>query len=106
MLVGSAPAVAQSWREYSYPDQLFTVAFPADPQMETRAYQVTDNRLVEAHVYSVHQDNAVFKVTVAELSDLGLAESAVITRPSRPLGRSPVSIRRFPETMSSTPPAP
>jgi len=78
ILVGSGPAVAQSWREYSYPDQLFTVAFPADPQMETTTFQVTDNRSVEAHVYSVRQDNAVFKVTVAEIADTGLEESAVI----------------------------
>jgi hypothetical protein len=78
MLVGGGPAVAQSWREYSYPDQSFTVAFPADPQMEITTYQVADNRSVEAHVYAVHQDSAVFKVTVAELADAGLAESTVI----------------------------
>src|SRR5260221_7326397 len=77
-LVGGGSAIAQSWREYSYPDQFFTVAFPGDPQMETTTYQVADNRSVEAHVYSVHQDDAVFKVTVGELADTGLEESAVI----------------------------
>jgi hypothetical protein len=35
-------------------------------------------RSVEAHVYSVHQDNAEFKMTVAELKDTSLEESAVI----------------------------
>ena len=78
MLVGGGPAVAQSWREYSYPDQFFAVAFPGDPKLETATYQVADNRLVDAHVYSVQQDNAVFKVTVAEVADTGLQESAVI----------------------------
>jgi hypothetical protein len=78
MVVGVGPAVAQTWREYTYPDQLFTVAFPADPQTQTTTYQVADNRSVEAHVYSVRQDNALFKVTVAELADAGLEESAVI----------------------------
>jgi hypothetical protein len=78
MVVGVGPAVAQSWREYSYPDQFFTVAFPADPQTQTTTYPVADNRSVEAHVYSVRQDNALFKVTVAELADTGLEESAVI----------------------------
>ena len=77
-LVGGGPAPAQNWREYSYPDQFFTVAFPGDPQIDTTAYQVADNRSVEAHVYSVGQDNAVFKVTVAELADTGLDETAVI----------------------------
>jgi hypothetical protein len=80
MVVVVGPAVAQSWREYSYPDQFFTVAFPADPQTQTTTYQVADNRSVEAHVYSLRLDNALFKVTVAELADSGLEESAVIGR--------------------------
>jgi hypothetical protein len=78
MVFGVGPAVAQGWREYSYPDQFFTVAFPADPQTQTTTYPVADNRSVEAHVYSVRQDNALFKVTVAELADTGLEESVVI----------------------------
>jgi hypothetical protein len=77
-LVCSGPAVAQNWQEYSYPDQFFTVAFPADPQIETTTYQVADDRSVEAHVYSVYQDTAVFKVTVAEVADASLEERAVI----------------------------
>jgi hypothetical protein len=77
-LVCGGPAVAQNWQEYSYPDQFFTVAFPADPQIETTTYQVADDRAVEAHVYSVYQDTAVFKVTVAEVADTGIEESAVI----------------------------
>src|SRR5713101_6286846 len=77
-LACGGPAVAQNWQEYSYPDQFFTVAFPADPQIETTTYQVADDRSVEAHVYSVYQDAAVFKVTVAEVADASLEESAVI----------------------------
>lgn len=78
ILVGRGPAVAQSWREYSYPDRFFAVAFPSDPQMETITYQAAADRPVEAHVYSVQQDSAVFNLTVAELKDTGLEESAVI----------------------------
>jgi hypothetical protein len=78
ILIGGGPAVAQSWREYSYPDLFFAVAFPSDPQMETTRYQAAADRSVEAHVYSVQQEDAVFKVTVAELKDTGLDESAVI----------------------------
>jgi hypothetical protein len=76
--VFAAPAVAENWQEYRYPDQFFAVAFPGDPQAETTTYQVADDRSVEAHVYSVRQDNAVFKVTVAEIADTGLDESVVI----------------------------
>jgi hypothetical protein len=77
-LVGGGPAVAQNWQEHSYPDQSFTVTFPGDPQIETTRYRVADGRSVEARVYSVHQDNAVFKMTIAELGDTGLEESVVI----------------------------
>jgi hypothetical protein len=76
--VASAPAAAQGWEEYSYPDYAFSVAFPANPQVETTTYQVADNRSVPAHVYSVRQGNAVFKMTVAELAGTNLDESAVI----------------------------
>jgi hypothetical protein len=77
-LVISGPAAAQSWQEYSYPAYAFAVAFPADPQIETTTYQVADGRSVEAHVYSVRRNDGVFKMTVAELANTGLAENAVI----------------------------
>ncbi len=76
--VASVPAAAQGWEEYSYPDYALSVAFPANPQVETTTYQVADNRSVPAHVYSVRQGNAVFKMTVAELAGTNLDESAVI----------------------------
>ena len=78
--VASGPAAAQSWQEYSYPAYSFTVAFPADPQIETTTYQLADGRSVEAHVYSVRQNDSMFKMTVAELANTGLEESAVIDR--------------------------
>lgn len=77
-LVVASPAVAHNWQEYSYPDYSFSVTFPADPQIETTTYRVTDDRKVEAHVYSVRGDNAEFKVTVAELADPGPEQTAVI----------------------------
>jgi hypothetical protein len=76
--LAGGPAAAQNWQEYSYPAYSFTVAFPADPQIETTTYQVADGRSVEAHVYSVRQNDSVLKVTVAELANTGLEESAVI----------------------------
>jgi hypothetical protein len=77
-LVMSGPAAAQSWQEYSYPAYAFSVAFPAEPQIETTTYQVADGRSVEAHVYSVRRNDGVLKMTVAELANTGLAENAVI----------------------------
>ena len=85
VFVASGPAAAQSWQEYSYPAYSFTVAFPAEPQIETTTYQVADGRSVEAHVYSVRLNNGVFKVTVAELANTSLEESAVIDHAVRTL---------------------
>jgi hypothetical protein len=74
----SGAAAAQEWKEYSYPDDSFTVAFPADPRVETKTYQAVDGRAVAARVYSVTQEGGVFKITIAELSDTAAVESAVI----------------------------
>jgi len=74
----SGPADAQSWTEYSYPDDAFSVSFPAEPQIETTTYQAADGHAVPAHVYWVAQDNAEFRMTIADLTNTGLAENAVI----------------------------
>jgi len=74
----SAPAVAQSWEEYSYPEYAISVAFPASPQIETTTYQIVDGRSVPARVYSVRQANVVFGMTVAELEGTNLEESDVV----------------------------
>jgi hypothetical protein len=84
-LAASGPAAAQSWKEYNYPDDFFAVVFPAAPKVETTTYQVANDRSVRARVYSVQQDGALFKVTVAELAGTGLEESAVIDHAIRML---------------------
>ncbi len=74
----SAPASAQSWKEYSYPDYAFRVSFPAQPTVETTTYPAADGHPAPAQIYSVAQDDGVFKMTVADLTNAGLEESAVI----------------------------
>jgi hypothetical protein len=74
----NAPAVAQSWEEYSYPEYAISVAFPASPQIETTTYQIADGRSVPARVYSVRQDKGEFKMTIADLANTGLDEKAII----------------------------
>jgi hypothetical protein len=76
--VAAGPAAAQSWMEYSYPDYAFTVSFPAEPRIETTIYQTADGRLAPARVYSVTQDVSVFRMTIVDLSNAALEESAVI----------------------------
>src|SRR5580704_3506311 len=76
VLVAGSAAQAQSWREYAYPTYAFGVAFPAEPKVETTTYPAPDGRTAQAHVYSVTQNDAVFKMTVVELP--GMEEKAVI----------------------------
>jgi len=78
LFAANAPAAAQSWKEYSYPSYSFAVSFPAEPKVETTMYQAADGRSVQAQVYSVTQDNGVFTMTIADLSDGALEESAVM----------------------------
>jgi hypothetical protein len=86
--VASAPAAAQGWEEYSYPDYAFSVAFPANPQVDTTTYQITDNRSVPARIYSVRQANVVFSMIVAELEGTNLEESAVVDHAIKMLSQS------------------
>jgi hypothetical protein len=77
-LAASGPATAQSWKEYSYPDQAVRVSFPAEPKIEASTYRAPDGHAAPAKVYSVAQDTGVFTMTIADLSSTGLEESAVI----------------------------
>jgi len=74
----SAPAAAQTWQEYNYPEFGFSVSFPIAPQIERTTYPVADGRSVPARIYSVRQNNALFEVTVADLANSGLAEKTII----------------------------
>jgi hypothetical protein len=44
IIAASAPASAQGWGEYEYPNEGFTVAFPAEPKVETTSYQASGGR--------------------------------------------------------------
>ncbi|HEY2231743.1 MAG TPA: hypothetical protein VGI22_29185 [Xanthobacteraceae bacterium] len=77
-LATSAPAAAQSWKEYAYPDYAFAVSFPAEPKIEITTYQAADGRAVPARVYSVTQPGGIFTMTIADLTETGLEETAVI----------------------------
>ncbi len=87
LLFAAAPAAAQSWKEYVYPNDLFSVAFPADPNVETVAYQAPDGRPVEARVYSVAQGGSVFRMTVADFADPAPQESEVLDHAIRMLSQ-------------------
>jgi hypothetical protein len=87
LFFAASPAAAQSWKEYAYPTDFFSVAFPADPKVETTTYQAADGRPVEARVYSVSQDGGMFRMTVADLPDPAMQESAVLDHAVRTLSQ-------------------
>jgi hypothetical protein len=78
IFAASSPAGAQGWTEYEYPNETFTVAFPAEPRVEITSYQAPGGRLVEARVYSVLQEGGAFKVTVADMSDTEMSAGNVM----------------------------
>jgi hypothetical protein len=86
-IVASGPAAAQSWTEYSYPEDSITVSFPAPPNVETTTQRGPDGRSVTARVYSIQQDHAAFKVSIIDLSDPALDENAVIANAIKTLSQ-------------------
>jgi hypothetical protein len=75
--VASAPAAAQGWKEYSYPDYAFSVAFPANPQVEQTTYQVTPGRLAPAWVVCHERCRSTrLRATVREMKE-GPSGSAI-----------------------------
>ncbi len=79
LFLTSGPAAAQGWMEYTYPDHSFSVHFPSEPKIEATTYQAPDGGSFEARTYSVTQDSGVFRMTVVELPDSGIDETALIS---------------------------
>jgi hypothetical protein len=78
LVAGPAVAQAQDWNEYAYPDFSFTVHFPAEPRIESTAYQAPDGRPLEARAYSVALPTGLFKLTIADVPDGGTDENALV----------------------------
>jgi hypothetical protein len=79
-LLLAVPAAAKDWAEYAYPDHSFTVAFPAEPKIESASYQGFNGNAFEARVYSVALDGSLFKLTVVELPESLTNGDALVTQ--------------------------
>jgi len=86
-LAFSGPAVAQAWKDYTSSDYGFTVSFPIDPEITNSTFQAVEGRTVPARVWTVTRNKNIFKVTVADLANTGLQESAVIDHAIRALSQ-------------------
>jgi hypothetical protein len=84
-LLGAAPAMAQGWKEYSYPDYSFDVAFPVEPKIETTTFQAADGRQVQARVYSATRDRGVFTLTIADIPGRAAQKDAEIDHAAKAL---------------------
>jgi hypothetical protein len=71
-------AAAQSWKKYTFPAYSFSVAFPAEPKVETTPYHAADGRIVDARVYSVIQGSSLLRTTVIELSGAPVEDTSAI----------------------------
>jgi len=85
VLLGASPAMAQGWKEYSYPDYSFEVAFPAEPKIETTTFEAADGRQVKAQVYSAARDRGTFTLTVAEIPGRAAQKDAEIDHAAKAL---------------------
>ena len=82
----ASPAAAQTWKEYRYDS--FGVSFPAEPKVENTMYQGANGKMVGARVYSVNEDSCVLRMTVADFTDAGLEEDAVINQAIKSLSEN------------------
>jgi hypothetical protein len=87
VLFAAAPAAAQTWTEYAYPTDFFSIAFPAEPKVETVTWQAPDGSAGAARVYSAAQGGGVFRMTVADLPDPALQESTVLDQAVKTLAQ-------------------
>ena len=78
MFAATTPAAAQDWKKYTYSAYSFSVAFPAEPKVETTTYPASDGRLVEAHVYSVTQTSSLLRMTVVDLKGAPVEDTSAI----------------------------
>ena len=77
-LVVSGPAAAE-WKEFNSVSEGFGVVFPADPDVdEVAMFEVVPGKMAAARIYSARHDNSLFKMTVVDGRDAGLAEAPVI----------------------------
>ena len=78
-LIVSLPALAQEWKEYSYPDSGFYAHFPAEPKVADGTYTMA-GKTVKARTYSIEHQQILYAVTVADFSHENMQEEAAINQ--------------------------
>jgi len=78
MFAAASPAAAQNWKKYTYSAHGFSVAFPAEPKIETMTYPAPGGRIVDARVYSVAQAASLLRMTVVDLTGAPVEDTSAI----------------------------
>jgi hypothetical protein len=88
VLFTAAPADAQGWKEYAYPEFAFSVSFPVEPKVETATYQTADGHSAPARIYAATAAGGTFKMTVVDLAGTSLVEDAIVDHAVKTLTQS------------------
>ena len=78
VVIASRAEAESQWREYSYPDQQFSAAFPAPPEVTRIPFESADGRRATEVVYSLQQGSERFQVAVFDLLRAGINEPTAI----------------------------
>src|SRR5882672_2058571 len=84
-VIASRAEAESQWREYAYPDQQFTAAFPAPPEVMRIPFEGADGRTATEVVYHLQQGSERFQVAVFDLLRAGINELTAIDRAARSL---------------------
>ncbi|MDA1184776.1 MAG: hypothetical protein O2930_09050 [Acidobacteria bacterium] len=76
ILLVPGPSSAQEWIEYSSPVDLFTVNFPAEPDVRETAYQTEYGVTVQGRVYSIENGSSRYSVTVVDYANVEAIHAA------------------------------
>lgn len=71
-------AMADTWKEYAYPDLGFAVSFPGDPVKETLSYKAADGTMASKTLLSVRDGADVYKVAVIDLNGSAIEGTTAI----------------------------
>jgi hypothetical protein len=82
-VIASRAEAESQWREYAYPDQQFSAAFPAPPEVTRIPFEGADGRRATEVVYYLQQDSERFQVAVFDLLRADINESTAIDRAAR-----------------------
>jgi hypothetical protein len=69
LLLVSRPSAGQEWIQYASKADLFGVNFPAEPKVQTIAYNTEFNISLPARVYSADSGQSHYSVTVVDYAD-------------------------------------